>query len=122
MYGTGIAIAAPTGTVHRRSVRAPHATMTAPTATRSHSGPGSVHNGNVTPALSRRLSTHSNQADGMITNETRATAAVAPIAIPSERHSRRTANHSSPTPGVTFVRRMKAHAAGWARIQKKLRG
>ncbi len=39
--------------------------------------------------------------------------AVAPSAMPSARHSRRTANHSSPTPGVTFVSSIRAHIQGY---------
>ena len=39
----------------------------------------------------------------MIANETATTTAVPPRAIARLRHSRRTTNHSSPTPGVIFV-------------------
>ena len=39
-------------------------------------------------------------------------AAVAASAIARWPHSRRTANHRSPTPGVIFVSRISAHAAG----------
>jgi hypothetical protein len=35
-----------------------------------------------------------------------------PSAIASDRHSRRTANQTSPIPGVTFVSRTKAQAEG----------
>ena len=40
-------------------------------------------------------------------------AAVTPRAIASARHSRRTANQTSPIPGVTFVRMTKAHVHGY---------
>ena len=40
-----------------------------------------------------------------------AIAAVTPRAIASARHSRRTRNQTSPTPGVTLVRSGSAHAA-----------
>ena len=59
-----------------------------------------------------RTSIHSAQSDGLIANETATIAAVAPSAIARFRHSRRTANHSSPTPGVTFVSSTNAHVAG----------
>ena len=39
-------------------------------------------------------------------------AAVAPSAIASSRHSRRTTNHSKPMPGVIFVSSTSAHIHG----------
>jgi len=48
----------------------------------------------------------------MKTAEPRKIANVAPSAIPSDRHSPRNANQSSPTPGVTFVNSTNAHVAG----------
>ena len=57
-------------------------------------------------------STQSATASGSSTNETATIAAVAPSAIASARHSRRTANHSSPIPGVIFVSRTIDQAAG----------
>jgi hypothetical protein len=40
------------------------------------------------------------------------TTAVAPSAIASERHSRRTTNQSNPTPGVIFVSTTNDHVHG----------
>ena len=39
-------------------------------------------------------------------------AAVTPNAMASARHSRRTANHSSPMPGVTLVNSISDHVHG----------
>ena len=63
-------------------------------------------------ASARRRSVQRAQADGSSTYETAAIATVAPIAIASDRHSRRTRNQRTPTPGVTFVRNISAQAAG----------
>ena len=49
---------------------------------------------------------------GRVTKETATIAAVTPSAIPSDRHSRRTANHSSPIPGVIFVSRTSDQVHG----------
>src|SRR4029078_6684853 len=59
-----------------------------------------------------RTSIHSAQSDGLVANDTATIAAVAPSTIARLRHSRRTANHSTPTPGVTFVSSTNAHVAG----------
>jgi len=67
----------------------------------------------LTAALSMSDRIQSNQRPGAKTNDRPTTRSVAPTAIVRDRHSRRTANHSSPTPGVTFVRRMNAQAAGY---------
>ena len=56
-----------------------------------------------------------NQSDhhsGLSANEAAASAAVTPRAMARFRHSRRTANQRSPTPGVTFVRSGIAHSHG----------
>src|SRR5439155_306454 len=57
-------------------------------------------------------STHVRHSSGSSTNEPAAMTAVAPSAIASARHSRRTANQRRPTPGVTFVNSTIDHAAG----------
>ena len=79
---------------------------------RTRSGTGKYSHGMLTPALAISDATQASHRAGANTNDTAAIAAVAPMAIASDRHSRRPTNHSSPTPGVTFVSRMNAHAAG----------
>ena len=94
-----------TGTSQRRPVAAPKATRTAAITvrgTRSWLRPGDA----------RRNANQSDQADGARAKETATTAAVPPRARASARHSRRTANHRTPRPGVTFVRIGKAQVAG----------
>ncbi len=59
-----------------------------------------------------RERTQSIHMPGAMTAETTTNAAVAPSAMASERHSRRTANHSRPIPGVTFVSSTNDQAAG----------
>ena len=111
-HPTGTAIAPPTGTVHFRFVRAPQATMTAPIAARSQTGTGSTGRLTAVSRFLSRTSAHWNHSPGASTNDTAAIAAVAPRAIASERHSRRTTNQTNPTPGDTFDSRTNAHAAG----------
>ena len=99
---TGMEMAVATGTTQRRSVRAPHTISPAAATIRSHSGGVIASNptltcGPVAFELVRNL-THSNQALGAIANETAVIKAVAPSAQASDRHSRRTTNHSSETP------------------------
>ncbi len=116
IQSTGSAMVLATGTTQRRSVRAPQTTSAAAAARRSNSG-GMSHwrelltSGPVELELIRNL-TQSNHAPGAIANETAAIAAVAPSAIPSDRHSRRTTNQSSETPGVTLVSNAIDQSAG----------
>ena len=101
-----------TGTVQRRSVRAPQTTTAIAMGSRTRSGTGTAAQVPSRPAMLTRTETQSAQAHGIIAQETPATAAVAPSAIPRLRHSRRTANQSRPMPGVTFVRSTRPQAAG----------
>ena len=103
-----------TGTVQRRSVSAPHVTTTAATGSRTSSGMGAYQPGvsSGAPASRTRSASHCRHASGATTKETAETTTVAPTASPSDRHSRRTANHSSPIPGVTFVNSGRAQAMG----------
>ena len=55
------------------------------------------------PPSWRSNAIQSRQASGATTNEIPAMTAVVPSANASGRHSRRTANHRRPTPGVTLV-------------------
>ena len=64
------------------------------------------------PVLAASRSNQANQLCGISTNETATIAAVDPSAIASDRHSRRSANHSRPTPGVIFVSSTKAQVHG----------
>ena len=59
--------------------------------------------------LSLSQATHSRPS---ISRDTATSAAVQPSAIASGRHSRRTANQTSPTPGVTLVRSTNDQATG----------
>ncbi len=56
--------------------------------------------------------THSIQAAGWSAPEIATTTTVAPAASTRLRHSRRSANHRIPIPGVTLVRSTNAHVAG----------
>ena len=98
-----------TGTVQRRSVRAPQ------TTTATAIGRRTIEWDRARPPTSgpdRRWTSgrrsHSSHAPGTIAAETAMTAAVAPSAMPRFRHSPRTANQSKPIPGVTLVNRMSA--------------
>ena len=103
-----------TGRTHARSVRAPQTTTRAATAIRNGSEIGTAWRGTSTVADSWVLEASMNpdHRSGARTRLTPAITAVAPSAIPRFRHSRRTTNHSRPTPGVILVSRMNAHAAG----------
>ena len=101
-----------TGTVQRRSVRAPHTTTATATGSRTRKGIGRAAGVPSRPAICTSTLTHSAHAPGMIAADTAMTTAVAPRAIPRLRHSLRAANQRSPIPGVTLVNRMSAQAAG----------
>ena len=90
---TGSASIAASGTVHRRSVRAPQITID------GRDGDPDQQDAHCVPPSWRSSAIQSRQTSGANTNETAAIAAVVPSAIASARHSRRTANHSRPTPG-----------------------
>ena len=105
-----MAIVAATGTAQRRSVRAPHQTTPAASGRRRSSGIGRLPS--VKPRSWVSAPNHSVHRAGARANETTPIAAVAPRAIASCRHSRRNANQSTPTAGVTFVRNTNAHVAG----------
>ena len=113
-HSAGAAIVAATGTSQSRSVRAPKATTTRATTRRIGSeiwiaaGGTSIAAGAWTVIASM----NSRQSCGARTNETAVTAAVAPSAIASCRHSRRNANQARPMPGVIFVRRTTDQVAG----------
>src|SRR5450631_1532207 len=109
----GRASIAATGTAQRRLVRAPQTTTTTAIGRRNHGGIGiAAHVPLVLPTLLVITPIHSSQARESTARETATIAAVAPRAMASDRHSRRTANHSRPIPGVTLVSRMSDQAAG----------
>lgn len=62
--------------------------------------------------LSTLSSSHATHSRPSATSETATSAAVAPRAMASGRHSRRTANQISPTPGVTLVSSTNDQATG----------
>jgi hypothetical protein len=96
-----------TGTVQGRSVRAPQTTIATAIGPRIQSGTGSDAHVPVRPEPRFAVTTpiHSLHSPGARANDAATMAVVAPNAIASDRHSRRTANHSRPIPGVIFVRR-----------------
>jgi hypothetical protein len=108
----GMASVAATRTVQRRSVRAPQATSASAPTSRIGSGIGKCSPSGSTPTIERRATTHWPQSAGARAHETALSAAVAPSAMASDRHSLLTANQTRPTPGVTFVSRTNDHAAG----------
>ena len=101
-----------TGTVQRRSVRAPHTTSAIANGRRTRNGIGTAAQVPSRPATWVRTAIQSAHAQGMIAAEVATTMAVAPMAIARLRHSRRTANQMSPIPGETLVSRISAQAAG----------
>ena len=68
--------------------------------------------GRCAPSTTSASANQSAQALGLRTYDTATTASVNATAIPAARHSRRTTNHSQPTPGVIFVRTGNAHTTG----------
>ena len=111
-HSAGSATTALSGTVQRRFVCAPHATMTAATGRRTISGIGRAGQGGSVPACSKSIETQPIHCVGMVTSVTATIAPVTPSAIPRLRHSRRTANQMRPIPGVSFVNRTTAQAPG----------
>ncbi len=112
-HRTGSASVAATGTVQRRSVNPPQATSAAAAGNRIHSGIGMLNCATDPPSgVEPMKATHSRHSCAFRTSETATIAPVTPSAIPSARHSRRTANHSSPIPGVTLVSSTKPHVHG----------
>src|SRR5262245_38969304 len=102
---------AATATVHGLSVRAPQITIRAAIGRRRGAAGGTLkYCGSF--KFEMRESIHSCQSCGAITNVTAEMAAVAPRAIARLRHSRRTANHRRPTPGVTLVSNTNDHVHG----------
>src|ERR1035437_5812913 len=116
---TGMAAAVATGTTQRRSVRAPQTTSAAAATRRSHSGGKRKLYQSFEPAPAScdvvRNFTQSHHALWAMANDTAEIIAVAPRAQASDRHSRRTTNQSSETPGVTFVSRPMDHRAGYSK-------
>src|SRR3954466_15562154 len=108
----GSAIIEATGTTQRRFVRAPHTMRATATGRRNQKGIGTAAQVPSRPAAELRTLNHSAHAAGIKNADTAMTASVAPRAIPSERHSPRTANQSRPIPGVTLVRSTNAQVAG----------
>ncbi len=94
-------------TVHRWLPRAPHATRAAAKTMRNDSG--SQPEGSCPLVRNSTQAAHwfGNSSQVMVTR-----APVAPNAMNSELHSRRTANHSKAIPGVTFVKIAKHQAQG----------
>src|SRR6185436_520999 len=111
-HSAGSAIIAATGTVQRRSVVAPQTTTTTATGRRASSGIGTAAHVPSRPDTVLSTVSQSDQAFGMNTAEATMIMPVATSAVASWFHSRRTANHSRPTPGVTFVSSTNDHAAG----------
>ena len=101
-----------TGTVQRRSVRAPQTTIEIANGSLTRNGMGTAAHVPSRPATWVRTPIQSTHAHGMIAADVATTMTVAPSAIARLRHSRRTANQISPIPGETLVSRMSAQAAG----------
>src|SRR3954447_25056122 len=111
-HSAGSAIIDAAGTTQRRFVRAPQTIRATATGRRNQKGIGTAAQVPSRPAAELRTENHSAQAAGMKTADTAMTPSVAPRAIPSDRHSPRTANQSRPIPGVTFVSSTNAQVAG----------
>ena len=110
-------------TVQRRSVRAPQVTSTTAADRRDHRGSETANWPTVAPVWRpRNAEPVRPQSCGVDERGHGTSTAVAPSAIASERHSRRTANHSSPTPGVTLVSRTNAQVARLAEAEHDRRG
>ena len=76
------------------------------------SGTGTAAHVPFLPTFEASTCGQRSHASGWNAAETATMATVAPSAIARDRHSRRTANHSSPTPGVILVSSTKDQAAG----------
>ncbi len=111
-HSAGSASIAPTGTTQRWLRGAPQAMSSTPIGPRTSSGIGTAAHVPPLPVFEASSETQSRHASGINAIDTRAMAAVAPSAIASCRHSRRSTNHSSPTPGVIFVSSTSAHVHG----------
>ncbi len=106
----GIANIEATGTSQARFVSAPAMTNAAANATRT--AIVSRYPEPAVPVSPRSRATHSNHRFGSRTNEATAMTAVVARAIANDRHSRRTANQRTPTPGVIFVSSRNDQAYG----------
>ena len=107
---TGMASSTPIGSSQRWSRRAAMMMTMAASGNRAMSGMGTDPATVLEPVLDVSSWNHSAHSPGVSTAVTAITASVAAIARLKPNHSRRTANHRMPRPGVTFVSSGKAHA------------
>jgi len=107
----GSASMAATGTIAGRLRQAPITTSPAAAANLGRTGISRT-DGRVVSTLPASIRNQRIQRSGSRTKVITTIAAVTARAVANWRHSRRKANHSRPTPGVTLVRRAHAHEAG----------